>query len=124
LSDGKKEEERMATENEKEEDYDDKKIASPSEEPIVDGNTKVTVEKGRGEDDIERKSQAEEPAKTLSKRSSSLLKSIFGIFGPGVITGASDDDPSGIATYSQVGAQFGFGMLLMAYLRPKMFYED
>jgi Mn2+/Fe2+ NRAMP family transporter len=32
------------------------------------------------------------------------------ILGPGLITGASDDDPSGIATYSQVGAQFGFGM--------------
>lgn len=31
--------------------------------------------------------------------------------GPGLITGASDDDPSGIGTYSQVGAQFGFGML-------------
>ena len=30
--------------------------------------------------------------------------------GPGLITGASDDDPSGIATYSQVGAQFGYGM--------------
>src|SRR6202165_4730698 len=30
---------------------------------------------------------------------------------PGLITGASDDDPSGIATYSQVGAQFGFAML-------------
>ena len=31
--------------------------------------------------------------------------------GPGLVTGASDDDPSGIATYSQVGAQFGYGML-------------
>ena len=31
--------------------------------------------------------------------------------GPGVITGASDDDPSGIATYSQAGAQAGFGLL-------------
>ena len=31
--------------------------------------------------------------------------------GPGLITGAADDDPSGIATYSQVGAQFGYGML-------------
>ncbi|MBV9522552.1 MAG: divalent metal cation transporter, partial [Alphaproteobacteria bacterium] len=30
--------------------------------------------------------------------------------GPGLITGASDDDPSGIGTYSQVGAQFGYGM--------------
>jgi len=32
------------------------------------------------------------------------------ILGPGLITGASDDDPSGIATYSQAGAQFGFGL--------------
>jgi Mn2+/Fe2+ NRAMP family transporter len=32
------------------------------------------------------------------------------ILGPGLITGASDDDPSGIGTYSQVGAQFGYGM--------------
>lgn len=31
--------------------------------------------------------------------------------GPGLITGAADDDPSGIATYSQAGARFGFGML-------------
>ena len=30
--------------------------------------------------------------------------------GPGLITGASDDDPSGIATYSQAGARFGYGM--------------
>ncbi|MFA6408200.1 MAG: divalent metal cation transporter [Candidatus Paceibacterota bacterium] len=36
------------------------------------------------------------------------------IFGPGLITGAVDDDPSGIATYSQTGAQFGFGMLWTA----------
>ena len=32
------------------------------------------------------------------------------LLGPGLITGASDDDPSGIATYSQVGAQFGYGL--------------
>ena len=39
--------------------------------------------------------------------------------GPGLITGASDDDPSGIATYSQAGAKFGLGMLWMAlYLLP------
>jgi NRAMP (natural resistance-associated macrophage protein)-like metal ion transporter len=40
------------------------------------------------------------------------------IMGPGLITGASDDDPSGIATYSQAGAQFGYGMgwtLLFSY---------
>ena len=40
--------------------------------------------------------------------------------GPGVITGASDDDPSGIATYSQAGAQFGFGMLWMALFQYPM----
>lgn len=37
-------------------------------------------------------------------------KQLLQILGPGLIAGASDDDPSGIATYSQVGAQFGFGM--------------
>lgn len=38
----------------------------------------------------------------------------FRILGPGVITGAADDDPSGIGTYSQTGAQFGFGQLWTA----------
>jgi Mn2+/Fe2+ NRAMP family transporter len=40
------------------------------------------------------------------------------ILGPGLITGASDDDPSGIATYTQTGAQFGYGItwtLLFSY---------
>src|SRR5271157_3436710 len=32
------------------------------------------------------------------------------VLGPGLITGASDDDPSGIATYSQAGAQFGYSL--------------
>lgn len=36
--------------------------------------------------------------------------------GPGVITGAADDDPSGIATYTQTGAQFGYGQLWIAAL--------
>ncbi|MDQ6746734.1 MAG: divalent metal cation transporter, partial [Candidatus Dormibacteraeota bacterium] len=36
------------------------------------------------------------------------------LLGPGLVTGASDDDPSGIGTYSQVGSQFGFGMLWTA----------
>jgi len=41
--------------------------------------------------------------------------------GPGLVTGAADDDPSGIATYSQVGAQFGFSMLwLMLFSFPLM----
>ena len=39
------------------------------------------------------------------------LETLFKRLGPGVITGAADDDPSGIATYSQAGAQAGFGLL-------------
>ena len=46
---------------------------------------------------------------------------ILQTLGPGLITGASDDDPSGIATYSQVGAQFGYGMLwTMLFSYPLM----
>lgn len=36
---------------------------------------------------------------------------VFKQLGPGLVTGAADDDPSGIATYSQAGAQFGYGLL-------------
>ncbi|MGB8277869.1 MAG: divalent metal cation transporter [Methylovirgula sp.] len=39
---------------------------------------------------------------------------LLNILGPGLITGAADDDPSGIATYSQTGAQFGYGQLWIA----------
>jgi hypothetical protein len=39
------------------------------------------------------------------------LRKTIRIFGPGPVTGAADDDPSGIATYSSVGAQFGYGIL-------------
>ncbi len=44
------------------------------------------------------------------------IKNFFKILGPGVITGAADDDPSGIATYTQTGAQFGYGQLWIALL--------
>src|ERR1700748_3201358 len=40
----------------------------------------------------------------------SLWRRVLSVLGPGLITGASDDDPSGIATYSQAGAQFGYAM--------------
>ena len=42
------------------------------------------------------------------------LRKLLNRMGPGFITGASDDDPSGIATYSQAGAHFGYGMLWTA----------
>src|SRR5262245_44684026 len=50
---------------------------------------------------------------TFSKKAVALKK-FFGSLGPGLITGASDDDPSGIATYSQAGAQFGLQTLWTA----------
>ncbi len=46
----------------------------------------------------------------------SKLKRFWKIIGPGLITGASDDDPSGIATYSQAGAAFGLQTLWTAIL--------
>lgn len=46
------------------------------------------------------------------KSSSGMLR----LLGPGLVTGAADDDPSGIATYSQAGAQFGYGLLWTAFL--------
>ncbi len=53
--------------------------------------------------------QAEEILKNPWKK----LKLFSRSLGPGLITGASDDDPSGIATYSAVGAKFGFALLWM-----------
>jgi len=44
------------------------------------------------------------------------LRGIWRALGPGLITGAADDDPSGIATYSQAGAQFGFSLLWTLFL--------
>src|SRR3954468_22432782 len=46
-------------------------------------------------------------ARAPAKSAPSLLQKL----GPGLVTGAADDDPSGIATYSQAGAQYGYGML-------------
>ena len=59
--------------------------------------------------------QARDPVVSPSK------PRLLGILGPGLITGASDDDPSGIATYSQAGAQMGFGSLwMMLFSYPLM----
>ncbi len=41
-------------------------------------------------------------------------RNVFKSIGPGVITGASDDDPSGVIIYSQAGAKFGYGLLWLA----------
>lgn len=51
------------------------------------------------------------PSATVRRRG---LRGWLQVLGPGLITGASDDDPSGIGTYSQVGSQFGYGLLWTA----------
>src|SRR6185295_18394145 len=47
---------------------------------------------------------------------SAKIKKFLKILGPGLVTGASDDDPSGIATYSQAGARFGLSTLWTALI--------
>jgi NRAMP (natural resistance-associated macrophage protein)-like metal ion transporter len=60
----------------------------------------------------------------VKNNSKSVKKNIWKwltVLGPGLTTGAADDDPSGIATYSQTGAQFGYGQLWTAlYMLPFM----
>lgn len=59
----------------------------------------------------------EGPSPTIPSTKPRLLQ----VFGPGLITGASDDDPSGIATYSQAGAQLGYGLTwTMLFTYPLM----
>lgn len=50
------------------------------------------------------------------KTSSNRLSRFWKVLGPGLVTGASDDDPSGIATYSQAGARFGLATLWTAVI--------
>src|ERR1051326_683970 len=51
------------------------------------------------------------PQPRQAKRRAGGATRLLRMLGPGLVTGASDDDPSGIGTYSQVGAQFGYGLL-------------
>jgi NRAMP (natural resistance-associated macrophage protein)-like metal ion transporter len=56
------------------------------------------------------------------KKAKSRLRRFWKILGPGLITGASDDDPSGIATYSQAGAKFGLTTLWAAVVSYPLMY--
>lgn len=69
-------------------------------------------------------SSAQTLEQTLKKeKQQNGVQRFFKLLGPGIITGAADDDPSGIATYSQTGAQFGFGQLWTSlYLLPVLFF--
>ncbi len=60
---------------------------------------------------------ADQPHEVVEKHHVSYIKTL----GPGLITGASDDDPSGIGTYSAVGSRYGLGLSWLAvYLLPMM----
>lgn len=52
--------------------------------------------------------------KIMDQRSVKGAKRYWELLGPGLVTGASDDDPSGIATYSQTGAKYGFSLLWLS----------
>ncbi len=60
------------------------------------------------------KSKEAAPAKVIRKISPRRVRAFFGELGPGLITGAADDDPSGISTYSVTGASFGYAPLWTA----------
>ena len=54
--------------------------------------------------------------KMPKKGRTNKIEKFWKLLGPGLVTGASDDDPSGIATYSQAGAQFGLSTLWTAII--------
>lgn len=59
---------------------------------------------------------------TFIKDTYSKIYCFFRKLGPGIVTGASDDDPSGVATYTQAGAQFGLSLLWTSLITyPLMF---
>src|SRR6476660_9631446 len=63
-----------------------------------------------------RSPDAEDPPRPEQKQKKSVLRRFSTCLGPGVITGAADDDPSGIATYSVAGAQLGTSLLWTALI--------
>ena len=65
--------------------------------------------------------KTEKHAKNIAKSilSYKRFNRFLRVLGPGVVTGAADDDPSGIATYSQAGALYGFSLLwLFPFMYP------
>src|SRR6202047_1619454 len=54
--------------------------------------------------------------KARARDQKNIFRRFFTVLGPGLITGAADDDPSGVATYSVAGAQFGTAFLWSALI--------
>ena len=59
---------------------------------------------------------------SIKKKKQNKLTQFWKILGPGLITGSSDDDPSGIATYTQAGARFGLTTLWLAIVSFPLMY--
>src|ERR1035441_808565 len=99
-------------------------VLAPDEkpDPIVDALTTGSADPEPPADEVHKDATAGEAATGTPVAGRSTIAAVtkggpFGflqILGPGLITGASDDDPSGIGTYSQVGSQFGYGFLWTA----------
>ncbi len=63
-----------------------------------------------------------DPAPPSSPARRNRLRAFLGILGPGLVTGVADDDPSGVATYSQAGAVLGMGLLWTAPVSLPLMY--
>jgi hypothetical protein len=83
------------------------RVGAVAEEPPAE-----VVSKGRGNDAATGTPQAARSSVDEALRRGPM--GLIHLLGPGLITGASDDDPSGIGTYSQAGSQFGLGTLWLA----------
>ncbi|HEY3413787.1 MAG TPA: Nramp family divalent metal transporter [Armatimonadota bacterium] len=85
----------------------------PAETPgdIIEPTDAVSVAQGAADDLVDIKNAQTEITEEKPKQRTPLLR-----IGPGLITGAADDDPSGIGTYSVAGAQFGYQLLWLAPL--------
>lgn len=88
-------------------------------------HTEAVHLRGRGHDDGEARHLAEDledlGRNLRSPRELEPDRGALGRLGPGLVTGAADDDPSGIGTYSLAGAQFGYGLMwLVLFATPLM----
>lgn len=83
----------------------------------MDVNKKKEIKK---EDDDTSSYDKLDVVPSSSKSSFFPFKEVLKSLGPGVITGAANEDPTTVATYSQAGAQFGFGMLWLALFQYPM----
>ncbi len=102
----------MNTQDNNIQNQNDEKISSSSKEPegVLDlGRHMVEVGAETVKDTVDATGEAAQ--KTVKKS-----RKFWQILGPGLVTGAADDDPSGVATYSQTGAQYGFKLLWFAPL--------